>query len=337
MTKKKAAALALFSGGLDSILACRVIAGQGIQVDAIRFVTPFFGYDLLRKEKAYVAETKEKFGINVTLQDISEKYLQMLMSPVHGYGKNFNPCLDCKILLATEIRKLLPQFNASFIISGEVLGQRPMSQRRDTMRIVERDSGCEGILLRPLCAKSMKPTIPELDGIVDREQLLDFSGRGRKDQMELAAWMGITEYPNPAGGCLLTDPNLGKRIQLYYEEHDDIVVDDLVLLCTGRQFRLPNGGMLAMGRNEKENETVRELAKPADRLLKMKDRPGPTGLLRYGDHPEDIKAAAGLVVRYGKKIAGAEQSTTVVVSSSQEQVEVHAAPLADELFRPWSR
>ena len=154
-------ALALFSGGLDSILACRVVAAQGIAVQAVKFVTPFFGYELLAKEEQYARMVRESYGIEVVLRDVSEAYFAMLRNPPHGYGKNFNPCIDCKILLFREAKRLMEEFAASFLITGEVIGQRPMSQRRDTLRVIERDSGCEGILLRPLCAKTQEPTRAE--------------------------------------------------------------------------------------------------------------------------------------------------------------------------------
>ena len=169
-------ALALFSGGLDSILACRVVAAQGITVQAVKFVTPFFGYELLAKEQEYAQMVRESYGIEVVLRDVSEPYFTLLRNPPHGYGKNFNPCIDCKILLLRAAKMLMPEFSASFLITGEVIGQRPMSQRRDTLRVIERDSGCDGILLRPLCAKTHEPPFAERDGLVDGELLLDFNG-----------------------------------------------------------------------------------------------------------------------------------------------------------------
>ncbi len=178
-------AIALFSGGLDSILACRVIMAQGIEVIGLKFVTPFFDHDLLQDEAAYAQEMQQKYGIDVRVVDISEGYVRMLEQPVHGFGKNFNPCIDCKIFMLRQARRLMAEYGASFIITGEVLGQRPMSQRRDTLRVIERDSGCEGLLLRPLCAQLMNPTQAETQGLVDREQLHRFAGRGRKEQKNL--------------------------------------------------------------------------------------------------------------------------------------------------------
>ena len=188
-------ALALYSGGLDSLLACRVIMEQGIEVKAIHFITPFFGYSKKGKESEVEADILERYGISLEIVDVSHDFLQLVKHPRHGYGKNLNPCVDCKILLFSKAREYLAKEGASFLITGEVLGQRPMSQRRDTLRIIERDSGTDGILLRPLSAKHLKPTIPEERGWVDRDKLLAFAGRGRTRQMDLAATLALQTMP----------------------------------------------------------------------------------------------------------------------------------------------
>lgn len=338
MDKKNVTALALFSGGLDSILACRVVAAQGIKVKAIKFISPFFGYDLLAEQDEYVERCRKAYGIDVTLIDITPKYLELLHDPPHGFGKHFNPCVDCKILLMTEARHMMPAFNASFLISGEVLGQRPMSQRRDTLWVIERDSGCAGILVRPLCAGNLEPTRVERDGLIDRDQLLAFKGRSRIAQMELAEQFGITDYPSPAGGCLLTDPTLGQRIRLFYQEEERITADDIRLLLVGRHFRLPRGGLLAVGRKQAENERILQLASPDDRILKMADRPGPVAVLRHSDHADDIAAAAGLVVRYGKKVNGRPAAATVQVAhETQTHSLAMVQPLTEDVYRSWMR
>jgi len=331
--QQQVTALALYSGGLDSILACRVIAAQGVKVKAIRFVTPFFGYELLAKEAAYAAKAKSAFGIDVSLRDISTTFLELLRAPKHGFGKHFNPCLDCKILLVSEVRKLLPAYQASFIITGEVVGQRPMSQRKDTMRVVERDSDCEGILVRPLCARNLLPTRPELDGLIDREKLLGFNGRGRASQRALAKEMQIEGYPTPAGGCVLTDVTQGPRVERYYQEHAAVTVADIWLLLVGRQYRLPGGGRFALGRDSKENDLVLARRAPGDLVLRMTDRPGPVGVLRRptGD---DLAAAAGLVVRYGRKVSP-EVPATVAAEGDQGSMTIKALPLADTVFQSW--
>lgn len=332
-------AIALFSGGLDSMLACRVVAEQGIRVEAVKFVSPFFGYDLLAREKEYAREVYEKYGIDVRLRDVSEQFLELLHNPPHGFGKNFNPCVDCKILLVSEARKMMDELGASFIITGEVIGQRPMSQRRDTLRVIERDSGSDGLLLRPLCAKNLPPTKAELDGLIDRERLLNFNGRGRTPQMELAARFGITDYPGPAGGCILTDPIVGKRIERFYQEKKAVTVNDALLLQAGRQFRLPGGGWLVMGRDNRENKKILALRESGDRLLKAQDRPGPTGIVRYTEDAEDIRLAAALVLRYGKKVKNGPAAAPVWICRVTDEVsipgsDVFVFPVEEDILFP---
>lgn len=329
-------ALALFSGGLDSILACRVIQKQNIRVQAVQFVTPFFHDDLLQQEDEYRFFIKKKYDIDVLIKDITLPYLAMLKKPPHGYGKYFNPCIDCKIMMVSEIKKMMADFNASFIISGEVIGQRPMSQRKDTMRVIERDSDTDLILLRPLCARSQKPTQVELDGVVDRDQLPDFSGRGRSGQIRLAEDLGIKDYPNPAGGCVLADPVLSKRLQKFFKSDRKISPEDIRFLLVGRQFLLPHGGWLALGRKQQENSKITALRQSSDYLLNMKDRPGPTGLLRYGHHPVDQKLAAELVVRYGKKIGGRPTAAVVCIDGPDKVFEIKTDPCQDEIDQ-WLR
>ncbi len=338
MKREKASALALFSGGLDSILSCRLVMEQGIRVQALRFVTPFFGYGLLAREEEYRREVRDKYGIDVHLKDVSELYLKLLRKPVHGYGKNFNPCLDCKILLVSEARRLLSEYGASFIITGEVVGQRPMSQRRDTLRVIERDSGTAGILVRPLCAQNLDPTPAEVEGLVDRNRLLNFGGRGRSDQIRLAEKFGIRDYPNAGGGCVLTDVNLGKRIERFYKENEEVSVNDALLLQTGRHFVLPAGGWFVVGRSEKENDYVSSLAGPDDLLLKMDERPGPTGLLRFSRDPADMKIAASLVVRYGRKVKDGPREIVVHINGPEGMSEVVTGPIEhDKVLEEWIR
>ena len=337
MTNKQTTALVLYSGGLDSTLACRLVMAQGIRVLAVKFVTPFFGYDLLARQGDYIKETKKKFDIDVFLKDITTGYLKMVKNPAHGYGKNFNPCVDCKILLLSEARKMMGELGASFLVTGEVVGQRPMSQRRDTLRIIERDSGCEGILVRPLCAKNLEPTQAEIDGLIDRQQLLNFSGRNRKPQMDLAEQFGIKDYPSPAGGCTLTDPMLSVRIRDYYNEHEDIVAADIRLLLVGRQFKLPTGGWLIVGRNHGENLRIEDLQQPGDLLLMPADIPGPTAILRHSSAPGEIELAAAIVVRFSKKSAVGDKAVTITCDRDGDITVVAARPLQDQVFKPWQR
>ena len=336
---KQRTALALFSGGLDSILAAKLVASLGVRVIAIKFVTPFFDYELLADQEKYQQEVMEKYGLEVKLHDLSVNYLDLLHNPSHGFGKNFNPCIDCKILMCRRIKEMMPEYDASFLISGEVLGQRPMSQRRDTLRVIERDSDNDGLLLRPLSAKLMSPTKAETEGWIDREKLLNFSGRGRSRQIKLAKEFGVTDFPAPAGGCILADPILSTRIEKIYKGESavqvkEIRVNDVRLLLVGRQFELLQGAWLILGRNEKENIKIEALAGENDLLLHMPDRPGPTALLRRAKQhvsPGDIEneilqQAAGLVVRYGKKVQGIDPGAEVEVRGLGDRWKINAQP-----------
>ncbi|MDW7773116.1 MAG: thiamine biosynthesis protein [Desulfobulbaceae bacterium] len=346
---KQVTALGLFSGGLDSLLACRIISSQSIRVIALKFITPFFDYHLKENEIGYRETIREKYGLEVRVVDIGSGYLDLLKNPQHGYGKHFNPCVDCKIFMLRRAAQLLPEYNASFLFTGEVLGQRPMSQRRDTLRVIERDSGCEDILLRPLCARRLPETKPEREGLVQRDKLYGLCGRGRGGQIELAAEFGITEYPPPAGGCILTDPNLGARIEKFYtgrfhDGHRRFRVNDIRLLLVGRQFLLPQGIWLTMGRNQDENDRISRLAEKGDWILKMVERPGPTALLRKaadklaGGSPQEtetLRLAAGLVARYARKTGGRALPGEISIEGRGALHTVRAEPLQEELFAGW--
>ena len=339
MTATPRTALALFSGGLDSILACRVIMAQGIRVKAVKFVTPFFGYERLAKEDEYCREILARFNIDLILRDLSEPFLKMLRQPVYGYGKNFNPCLDCKILIVSTARAMMAELGASFIISGEVVGQRPMSQRLDTLRVVERDSDCDGLLLRPLCAAKLKETLPEQQGWVDVQKLPFFMGRNRTPQIKLAAELGITDYPTPGGGCILTDPNRAVRIRRYYAEHSEVGVSDMRLLLMGRQFILPGGSWLVLGRDQRENEALAGMHRPGDLFLQMEDWPGPVGVIRNFTTQEDLAAAAGLVRCFSRKGDGRRAGRVMLLVDGGPGVrEIPPGPeVAEEVWRTWQR
>jgi tRNA-uridine 2-sulfurtransferase len=238
--------LALFSGGLDSILAVKVVQAQGFRVLGLHFLSPFFGkpHKVLHWERTY--------GIEVATVDIGDEFVAMLGQPVHGLGKFLNPCCDCKILMLRKARELLAEHGAGFIISGEVLGQRPMSQRRDALNIIRRDAGVRELLLRPLSAKHLDPTPMEESGLVDRSRLMDFWGRGRKAQLKLAAEYGITEIPTPAGGCHLAEKESARRYWPVLTLFPEPAAADFDLANIGRQLWL-DGHWLVMGRNKADN------------------------------------------------------------------------------------
>ncbi len=292
--------LVLYSGGLDSILACKILQEHGIHVIALYFITPFFGYKLKGREKILKKKVLADQGIEFKEIDISDAYLAMVKNPEHGYGKYMNPCIDCKILMVKNAMERLEEFNASFVATGEVLGQRPMSQRRDALRVIERDSGADGLLLRPLSALHLRPTDMENKGLVDRSRLLGLTGRGRKDQIALAIKHGIKEYPAPAGGCVLADPILSLRFKRMFELWPEFDVNDCVLAQMGKHFLLPDKSWLVIGRDERENVQIVSMIREGDIRLDLTATPGPTGLWRkiYSEVNADL--AAGILCRYAR-------------------------------------
>jgi len=293
-------AIALLSGGLDSTIAARVMMEQGVELEALNFMTVFCtctnrGATCLASQKAV-----ETLGIPLKVFNVSEEYLDVVKHPQHGYGRNMNPCIDCRIFMLKKAKAYMEESGAVFIVTGEVLGQRPMSQRKDAMHLIEKEAGLEGFILRPLSAKVLPTTIPEKEGWVDRERLLNISGRSRKPQIELADHYGIHDYPCPAGGCLLTDPGFAKRMKDLMVYDPQFSLNDVHLLKMGRHFRFSNGVKLVVGRNEEENQKIQTFAQGEDILLKVSSFPGPLSLLRGKLNEGDIEKAAAITVHYGK-------------------------------------
>ncbi|MGD2207141.1 MAG: hypothetical protein PVH17_10205 [Anaerolineae bacterium] len=295
--KRKDKAIAMLSGGLDSTLAVKLILDQGIAVEALNYVTPFCTCNRKgRCEAKYVAET---FGIPYRTVAITTELFQVIQKPRYGYGSGMNPCLDCRILMFSRARERMEETGAAFVFSGEVLGQRPMSQHRQALRIIERESGLEGRLLRPLSAQLLKPTIPEKEGLIDRQRLLSIAGRSRKLQMALADEHRIFDYPCSAGGCRLTDPGFARRMRDLVRFRPDFDLNDVNLLKVGRHFRLSSGAKSIVGRNEEENRRLLLLTREGDLVFEVKGVGSPVALVR-GDamNREDIHLAAAITVRY---------------------------------------
>lgn len=290
--------IALFSGGLDSSLAIKVILEQGVEVEALHFVTQFCQCD--RRGPGCNSDARqaaEQFGIKFTLRGLKDEYIEIIKNPRHGYGKNINPCIDCRILMLRKAKEYMVEVGASFIITGEVLGQRPMSQNRKSIDLIEREAGLEGLILRPLSAKLFPPTLPEREGVVDRERLLKISGRSRKPQMELARDYDVVDYPCPAGGCLLTDRNFAAKMRDIMS-FSELSAGVIPMLKAGRHFRLSPKVKLVVGRDEKENERLEKLARPEDTVLDPVDINGPVAVVQGGPDGETIQTAAGIVARY---------------------------------------
>jgi tRNA-specific 2-thiouridylase len=295
-------ALALFSGGLDSILAVKFIEAHGIDVGGIFFETPFFPSQKAIQSAQYI-------GLPLKVVDITDSFLKIVLSPKHGYGKGLNPCIDCHALMFKIAGKMLEKEGAGFIISGEVLGQRPMSQNVRSLSIISHDSGFEDLILRPLSAKRLPETLPEKQGWVVRERLLGLSGRSRQPQMELAKKFGIEEYPAPAGGCLLTEEVFSRRLKDLISFSPGFSVRDIELLKMGRHFRIGEKTKIVVGRNQKENEMISSLRRQGDIILTVESFPGPTVLATGDLAPEEIRIAASITVSYSD--AAVDQSAAV--------------------------
>ena len=291
-------AIALLSGGLDSILATKIILEQGIEVEAVNFLTVFCTCTARGKTCLASKSAADKLGIKLKVFEVSNEYLEVIKNPKYGYGANMNPCLDCRIFMFKKAGQYMRESGAKFLITGEVLGERPMSQRREAMRIIERDSGLEGLILRPLCARLLEPTIPEKEDLVDREKLLSISGRSRKPQMELAKQLGINDYPCPAGGCLLTDPGFARRMKDLMEHNPDFGLNDIQMLKLGRHFRISPQTKLIVGRDEEENTKLLNLSKDKDICLQPFEIKGPVGIVRGLFDENILYLASSIIARY---------------------------------------
>ncbi|MCX7817563.1 MAG: tRNA 4-thiouridine(8) synthase ThiI [Syntrophales bacterium] len=316
----KKRALSLFSGGLDSILAVKLIAQQGIEVVGVTFTTPFFSPDKAKK-------AAESISLPLVIRDITEEHLQIIKQPRYGFGRNMNPCIDCHTLMLKTAGNLLEEFGASFLVTGEVLGQRPMSQTKQALSLVAKRSGYEGLVLRPLSALLLPETIPEIHGLVDRKRLLAIRGRGRKVQMELANQFGISYYPTPAGGCLLTDPAYAVRLRNLVSINPDFDRRDVELLKHGRHFTVGTPPTkVIVGRNQADNNALIGLLRDCDDLLRLNKRPGPVTLIPRGGSEEVRRVAAALCALYGN--VGEGVSVEVVCESGTSREIILTCPLS---------
>lgn len=339
---KKVKALGLLSGGLDSMLALKVVRDVlGCEVRAIHFYTGFCITETQRRRGTAGKDGKVKpnealvagaeLETEVEMIDISDAgYLDVIANPKYGYGANANPCVDCRIDMFVRAREILDEWGGDFVFTGEVLGQRPKSQRRETMRIIERDSGLDGRLLRPLSARLLPPTRAEEDGRIDRSKLLAISGRGRKEQMALARELGIAQYPQPAGGCCyLTDESFARKFFDILDNREDrrIERDEIPLLATGRHFRLSPKAKLVVGRTEGENLQLERHAAGRYRVA-AKDVPGPVALVEGEPTWEEMVLASQIVARYGK--GRSSQEVTIEWRSEGGLDELQVEPFKDE-------
>jgi tRNA-specific 2-thiouridylase len=313
-------AVALYSGGLDSTLAVLVMLRQGVDVTAITFLN-HFGCDISDKSSCskdpFAASVK--FGFKVKLSHLSDKFLEIVKNPKYGHGKNMNPCIDCRILMLKEAKEFMNLVGADFIITGEVLGQRPMSQRKDCFPMIDKAADVKGLVLRPLSAKFLPVTIPEETGLIDREMLYDFNGRSRKPQMALAGEFGLTEYPMPAGGCLLTEPVYAFKLRDLLTCNNSPEYKDINLLRLGRHFRFSTECKIIVGRDNEENEAIKSVAGPEDCLLRVEGVGSPLTIIRGKVTDAALHIAASLCARY----SDAKNLTGVTVSVIRDNISFH--------------
>lgn len=327
-------AVALLSGGLDSTLAVKLMIEQGIEVHALNFTSAFCTCNSggVKKGgcKTESLRVAEEFGIQIKVMVKGLDYMEIVRNPRHGYGKGINPCVDCRIYMFKAAKIYMAEIGASFVITGEVLGQRPMSQRRDAFRIIERESGLEGLVLRPLCAMHLEPTIPELNGLVDRNKLFAIEGRSRAGLMAMAEEHDVNDYPCPSGGCLLTDKTFSKKVRDLLDHKKTLTTKDLVVLRSGRHFR-HNGVKVIIGRDKTENEKLKALIQPGETLVEPVDFPGPVAIIA-SDNPDGTLAfAAGLMLRYAESKAGA--NALVRATSNGQATEFRVTePVAQDII-----
>ena len=316
-TKKKV--VALLSGGLDSQLAVKMMQKQGFDVSAVAIKTPFCDFDCGRGCGFEIRERADDLGVNLKTVYLGDEYIAMLKNPKYGIGAGMNPCIDCRAMMFEAAKKHMEEIGAEFIISGEVLGQRPMSQHKRALKIIEKETGLEGKILRPLSARLLPPTKAEKDGLIKREELGMIRGRTRREQLRLAKEFGIEDPPNAGGGCLLTDPAFGKRAKDLFEHVDTPTTNDIDLLKVGRHFRMDNKTKLIVGRNKDENEIIRALKLPLDIIMEVKDFVGPVSLLRGKTASQYLDFAASVTVRY----SDAPKGTPITVTVQNNMKEQH--------------
>lgn len=337
-------ALSLFSGGLDSILASRLMQSLGYKILGLHFVSPFFG------KPEQIPHWTREYGLPIVSVDVGQEFVDLMAGfPGHGFGKVLNPCVDCKILMLRRAKALLPAYGAKFLISGEVLGQRPMSQRADTLNTIRNDAEVRGLLLRPLSARLLPPTPMEESGLVDREKLYAINGRGRRGQFGLAKILGVTSIPAQAGGCRLSEKESARRYWPLLRAFSRPLAGDFELANVGRQLWKREGGAaywLTMGRDRQSNERVLALARPGDYLLEARDFPGPQGLCRpapgsfWPEHA--LREAAACLASFSSKARQHGQPAMVLVRRGEEEREFSVDPaaphgFAENLSWEWTR
>ena len=324
MARKKV--VALLSGGLDSQLAVKMMQKQGFEVSAVAIKTPFCDFDCGRGCGFEIRGRAEELGVDLKTVYLGDEYVEMLKRPKHGIGAGMNPCVDCRAMMFEAAKEHMKEIGAEFVISGEVLGQRPMSQHRDAMRIIEKDSGLEGKIVRPLSGQLLDPTDAERGGLIRREDLGMIKGRSRRVQLGMAREYGIIDPPNAGGGCLLTDKLFGRRAKDLFAHTETPTINDIDLLKVGRHFRLDAGAKLIVGREKAENETISALAIGGDILLEAADHVGPVSMIRGPTASEHARLCAGITLRYSDSPRGQSGRVRMTNRGAQEILDVEETP-----------
>lgn len=315
----KKRAISLLSGGLDSVLATKIMLEEGFEIVAVHFVSPF--HNCSRKEQAcadQAVRSAKELGVELIVMEKELDYVKVVENPKFGYGKNMNPCLDCRIYMLRRAKEIMVERGASFIVTGEVVGQRPMSQTKERMRLIEKESHLEGLIVRPLSGRLLPPTIPEIEGILDRQRLFAISGRGRKVQFGYAEKLGIREFSHPAGGCLLTDPNFSRRIKDLFAYKKDYDMTDVALLRIGRHIRVNGDAKFVVGRNEGENRKLEAMHRPPYVLLSPVQFAGPRVLICGKATQQSLTIGAHILAYYARYTA---PSVTVEVRGTETSLQ----------------
>jgi tRNA-uridine 2-sulfurtransferase len=320
VTEEKKKVVALLSGGLDSQLAVRMMQEQGFEVSAVAIKTPFCDFDCGRGCGFEIRERADDLNVNLKTVYLGDEYIEMLKHPKYGIGSGFNPCIDCRAMMFNAAKKHMDEIGAEFIISGEVLGQRPMSQHGPALRTIEKESGLVGKIVRPLSAALLPETDPEKNGLIKRENLGMIKGRTRRAQLDMAKKYGIENPPNAGGGCLLTDPTFGLRVKDLFTHIETPTINDIDLLKIGRHFRLDEQTKFVVGRNKDENEMIKAIALPDDILLHARDYMGPVSILRGKNTNTHVKFASSVTLRYSDAPKGEQASVIINKASLKEEI-----------------
>jgi tRNA-specific 2-thiouridylase len=331
MTKPKA--VALYSGGLDSTLAIIVMINHGVEIEAVNFNTDLIPDQDTKTLHDRLERDANKFGFAYRTIHLGSKFIDMVKNPGHGYGKRMNPCIDCKIMMLREAGEYMRKIDAHFAITGEVIGQRPMSQMKPTLRQIEKAAMLEDLIVRPLSGKLLDPTFPEKQGLIKRDWLMDINGRSRKYQLELAAKFGIEDYPTPAGGCLLTDVNYSVRLKDLFDYQETYSVNEIYLLRCGRHFRLSPAARLIVGRDENDNNRIEKLAGPDDYLVEVKDTGSPVAVLSGTANEDDINLAAAIVAGYSD--SKTKSKVTVDIDRAGQNRKIEVIPAGREISQKY--